>query len=187
MTLKKRWNIWDRRRQKTMPLPGTSLESCFVRENWCRRILPEDCHCWRNSRKRVSLLQLILSGKFTSMKKAGRMCKRPSAASIWQRMTAIPMRNTSLVRSTISEMESVLTREKGLEYLVQSAAHGNMYAENLLRVIRQQHIRGAASLIAQLGRIFQEKEQQDRVRHQQPDRKQRRQIDEKKQAMGIRD
>jgi hypothetical protein len=79
-------------------------------------------------------------------------------------------------------------REKGLEYLARSAAHGNMYAENLLRVIRQQHIRGAASLIAQLGRMFQEKEQrQDRVRHQQPDRKQRRQIDEKKQAMGIRD
>ena len=78
-------------------------------------------------------------------------------------------------------------REKGLEYLEQSAAHGNMYAENLLRVIRQQHIRGAASLIAQLGRMFQEKEQQDRVRHQQPDRKQRRQIDEKKQALGIRD
>ena len=62
-----------------------------------------------------------------------------------------------------------------------------MYAENLLRVIRQQHIRGAAFLIAQLGRMFQEKEQQDRVWHQQPDRKQRRQIDEKKQAMGIRD
>ena len=78
-------------------------------------------------------------------------------------------------------------REKGLEYLNQSAAHGNMYAENLLHVIRQQHIRGAASLIAQLGRIFQEKEQQDRVQHQQLDRKQRRQIDEKKQAMGIRD
>ena len=79
-------------------------------------------------------------------------------------------------------------REKGLEYLNRSAAHGNMYAENLLRVIRQQHIRGAASLIAQLGRMFQEKEQrQDRVRHQQLDRKQRRQIDEKKQAMGIRD
>ena len=79
-------------------------------------------------------------------------------------------------------------REKGLEYLAQSAAHGNMYAENLLRVIQQQHIRGAASLIAQLGRMFQEKEQrQDRVRHQQLDRKQRRQIDEKKQAMGIRD
>ena len=63
-----------------------------------------------------------------------------------------------------------------------------MYAENLLQVIQQQHIRGAASLIAQLGRIFQEKEQrQGRVRHQQPDRKQHRQIDEKKQAMGIRD
>ena len=79
-------------------------------------------------------------------------------------------------------------REKGLEYLNRSAAHGNVYAENLLRVIQQQHIRGAASLIAQLGRMFQEKEQrQDRVRHQQLDRKQRRQIDEKKQAMGIRD
>ena len=70
---------------------------------------------------------------------------------------------------------------------MQSAAHGNMYAEKLLRVIQQPHIRGAASLIAQLGRMFQEKEQQDRVRHQQPDRKQRRQIDEKKQALGIRD
>ena len=57
-------------------------------------------------------------------------------------------------------------REKGLEYLARSAAHGNMYAENLLRVIRQQHIKGAASLIAQLGRMFQEKEQrQGRVRH----------------------
>ena len=78
-------------------------------------------------------------------------------------------------------------REKGLEYLARSAAHGNMYAENLLRVIQQQHIRGAASLIAQLGRMFQEKEQQDRVQHQQPDRKQRRQIDEKKQALCIRD
>ena len=56
-------------------------------------------------------------------------------------------------------------REKGLDYLAQSAAHGNVYAENLLRVIRQQHIRGASSLIAQLGRMFQEKEQrQDRVR-----------------------
>ena len=79
-------------------------------------------------------------------------------------------------------------REKGLEYLNRSAAHGNVYAENLLRVIQQQHIRGAASLIAQLGRMFREKEQQqDRVRHQQPDRKQRHQIDEKKQALGIRD
>ena len=55
-------------------------------------------------------------------------------------------------------------REKGLDYLAQSATHGNVYAENLLRVIRQ-HLRGAASLIAQLGRMFQEKEQrQDRVR-----------------------
>lgn len=77
-------------------------------------------------------------------------------------------------------------REKGLEYLAQSAAHGNMYAENLLRVIRQQHIRGAASLIAQLGRIFQEKEQDPRQRPEM-DRKQRREIEEKKQALGIRD
>lgn len=77
-------------------------------------------------------------------------------------------------------------REKGLEYLAQSAAHGNMYAENLLRVIRQQHIRGAASLIAQLGRIFQEKEQDPRQRPEM-DRKQRQEIEEKKQALGIRD
>ena len=77
-------------------------------------------------------------------------------------------------------------REKGLEYLVQSAAHGNVCAENLLRVIRQQHIRGAASLIAQLGRIFQEKEQ-DRRQRPGMDRKQRQEIEEKKQALGIRD
>ena len=77
-------------------------------------------------------------------------------------------------------------REKGLEYLKQSVAHGNVYAENLLRVIRQQHIRGAASLIAQLGRIFQEKEQDPRQRPEM-DRKQRQEIWEKKQALGIRD
>ena len=78
-------------------------------------------------------------------------------------------------------------REKGLEYLAQSAAHGNVYAENLLRVIRQQHIRGAASLIAQLGRIFQEKEQQNQRQRPEMDRKQRQEIGEKKQALGIRD
>lgn len=77
-------------------------------------------------------------------------------------------------------------REKGLEYLARSAAHGNVYAENLLRVIRQQHIRGAASLIAQLGRIFQEKEQ-DPCQRPGMDRKQRQEIGKKKQAMGIRD
>ena len=77
-------------------------------------------------------------------------------------------------------------REKGLEYLARSAAHGNMYADNLLRVIRQQHIGGAASLIAQLGRIFQEKEQ-DRRQRPGMDRKQRQEIEEKKQALGIRD
>ena len=78
-------------------------------------------------------------------------------------------------------------REKGLEYLAQSAAHGNMYAENLLRVIQQQHIRGAASLIAQLGRMFQEKEQQNQRQRPEMDRKQRQEIGEKKQALGIRD
>lgn len=78
-------------------------------------------------------------------------------------------------------------REKGLEYLNRSAAHGNVYAENLLRVIRQQHIRGAASLIAQLGRIFQEKEQQNQRQRPEMDRKQRQEIGEKKQALGIRD
>ena len=78
-------------------------------------------------------------------------------------------------------------REKGLDYLAQSAAHGNVYAENLLRVIRQQHIRGAASLIAQLGRMFQEKEQQNQRQRPEMDRKQRQEIGEKKQALGIRD
>ena len=83
-------------------------------------------------------------------------------------------------------------REKGLEYLKESAAHGNEYAANLLQVIQQQHTWGVASctasLIAQLGRIFQEQDQKQTLR-QRPrmDRKHRREIEEKKQAMGIRD
>lgn len=85
-----------------------------------------------------------------------------------------------------------LDREKGLEYLKESAAHGNQYAAVLLTRLEQQYTQTAAactaSLIAQLARLFQEKEQrQDRNQHQKIDRKQRRQIDEKKQAMGIRD
>ena len=82
--------------------------------------------------------------------------------------------------------------EKGLEYLKESASHGNQYAANLLLTIQQQQTWGAAScaasLIAQLGRIFQEQEQKQNQR-QRPrmDRKHRREIDEKKQAMGIRD
>lgn len=83
-------------------------------------------------------------------------------------------------------------QEMGLEYLKVSAAHGNQYAANLLQIIQHQHTwgvtQGAASLIAQLGRMFQEQEQKQNQRQSQHmDRKQRRQIDEKKQAMGIRD
>ena len=83
-------------------------------------------------------------------------------------------------------------REMGLEYLKASAAHGNQYAANLLQTIQHQHTwgvtQGAASLIAQLGQMFQEQEQkQDQQQGQRMDRKQRREIDEKKQAMGIRD
>ena len=83
-------------------------------------------------------------------------------------------------------------REKGLEYLKESAAHGNEYAANLLITIQQQHTWGVASctasLIAQLGRIFQEQDQKQSQR-QRPrmDRKHRGEIEEKKQAMGIRD
>lgn len=83
-------------------------------------------------------------------------------------------------------------REKGLEYLKESAAHGNEYAANLLQTIQQQHTWGVAScatsLITQLGRIFQEQDQKQSQR-QRPrmDRKHRREIEEKKQAMGIRD
>ena len=83
-------------------------------------------------------------------------------------------------------------REKGLEYLKESAAHGNEYAANLLLTIQQQDTWGVASctasLIAQLGRIFQEQDQKQSQR-QRPrmDRKHRREIEEKKQAMGIRD
>ena len=83
-------------------------------------------------------------------------------------------------------------REKGLEYLKEAAAHGNEYAANLLLTIQQQHTWGVASctasLIAQLGRIFQEQDQKQTQR-QRPwmDRKHRRKIEEKKMAMGIRD
>lgn len=83
-------------------------------------------------------------------------------------------------------------REKGLEYLQASAAHGNEYAANLIRTIQQHHTWGvascAASLIARLGRIFQEQEQKQNQRlRTQIDRKHRREILEKKQAMGLRD
>ena len=82
--------------------------------------------------------------------------------------------------------------EKGLEYLKEAASHGNEYAANLLQVIQKQHTWGVASctasLIAQLGRIFQEQEQKQ-TQQQRPrmDRKHRREIEEKKMAMGIRD
>lgn len=83
-------------------------------------------------------------------------------------------------------------QEKGLEYLKESAAHGNEYAANLLLTIQQQHTWGVASctasLIAQLGRIFQEQDQkQSQCQRPRMDRKHRREIEEKKQALGIRD
>ena len=81
-------------------------------------------------------------------------------------------------------------REKGLEYLKTSAEHGNEYAANLLQVIHTQHTQGAAScaasLIARLGQIFQEQEQKQKL-HPRMDRKQRRELAQKKQALGIRD
>lgn len=83
-------------------------------------------------------------------------------------------------------------QEKGLEYLKKAASHGNEYGANLLQTIQHQHTWGvascAASLIAQLGRSFQEQDQKQNQR-QRPcmDRKYRREIEEKKQAMGIRD
>lgn len=87
-------------------------------------------------------------------------------------------------------------QERGLEYLKASAIHGSQYAVNLLQIIQHQQTWGAtqgvASLIAQLGKMFQEQEQRENQQQSQQqgqhmDRKQRREIDEKKQAMGIRD
>lgn len=83
-------------------------------------------------------------------------------------------------------------REKGLAYLKESADNGNEYAAKLLQTIQEQHTKGAAacavSLMAQLGRIFQEQEQKQNQRHRSHlDQKQRREIEEKKQALGIRD
>ena len=77
-------------------------------------------------------------------------------------------------------------------YLKEAASHGNEYAANLLFTIQQQHTWGVASctasLIAQLGKVFQE---QDQKQNQRPrprmHRKHRREIEEKKQALGIRD
>lgn len=82
--------------------------------------------------------------------------------------------------------------EKGLDYLKASAAHGNAYAAELLRSIQYQQTRGvvmaANSLLVQLGRLFQEKQQkQEQGQLIRTDRKYRREIDEKKQALGIRD
>ena len=54
-----------------------------------------------------------IAGKVYIKEDGWKDVQKPSAASIWQRRTAIPMRNTSLVRSTISEMESVLTGRRG--------------------------------------------------------------------------
>lgn len=82
--------------------------------------------------------------------------------------------------------------EKGLEYLKASADHGNTYAAELLRSIQYQQTRGvvkaANSLLGQLGRMFQEKQQkQEQSQQIRTDRKYRREINEKKQALGIRD
>lgn len=82
--------------------------------------------------------------------------------------------------------------EKGLEYLRSAAAHGNEYATNLLQAIQHQQTVGAtncaASLIAQLGRMFQEQEQKQSQRQsQRMDKKLRQEIQEKKLAMGLKD
>lgn len=82
--------------------------------------------------------------------------------------------------------------EKGLDYLKASADHGNAYAAELLRSIQYQQTRGmvmaANSLLTQLGRLFQDKQQkQEQSQQIRTDRKYRREIDEKKQALGIRD
>lgn len=82
--------------------------------------------------------------------------------------------------------------KKGLEQLKASADHGNAYAAELLRTIQHQHTWGAAmaanSLMGQLARLFQEQNQrQDQSQQLRTDRKLRRQVDEKKQALGIRD
>ena len=82
--------------------------------------------------------------------------------------------------------------EKGLDYLKASADHGNVYAAELLRSIQYQQTRGvgmaANSLLVQLGRLFQEKPQkQERSQQIRTDRKYRREVDEKKQALSIRD
>lgn len=82
--------------------------------------------------------------------------------------------------------------EKGLEYLKASAAQGNQYAATLLQIIQQQRTWGAAmcasSLLAQLGRLFQEKEQERKLSPRPGlGRKLRQEIAKKKQALGLRD
>lgn len=81
-------------------------------------------------------------------------------------------------------------REKAIEYLTQAAEQGHEYARKLLEWLRNNRspsgMSGMINLMYHMSRIFQDKLAKGHALERSVDRKLRRQIDEKKQAQGIK-
>lgn len=81
-------------------------------------------------------------------------------------------------------------REKAIEYLTQAAEQGHEYARKLLEWLRNNRspsgMSGMINLMYHMSRIFEDKLAKGHPLERSVDRKLRRQIDEKKQAQGIK-
>ena len=81
-------------------------------------------------------------------------------------------------------------REKAVEYLTQAAEQGHEYAQKLLEWLRNNRspagMTGMINLMYHLSRIFQDKLAKEHSLKGGVDRKLRRQIEEKKQAQGLK-
>lgn len=81
-------------------------------------------------------------------------------------------------------------REKAIEYLTQAAEQGHEYAQKLLEWLRNNRspsgMTGMINLMYHLSRIFQDKLAKEHSLKSGVDRKLRRQIEEKKQAQGLK-
>lgn len=81
-------------------------------------------------------------------------------------------------------------REKAIEYLTQAAEQGHEYAQKLLEWLRNNRspsgMTGMINLMYHLSRIFQDKMAKEHSLKGGVDRKLRRQIEEKKQAQGLK-
>ena len=79
---------------------------------------------------------------------------------------------------------------EAIEYLTASAEHGNKYADQLLHNIKNNRNwsagMGVFRLFHHLGRLLQNQLNDDRIGAGGVDRKLRRQINEKKQAQGLK-